>query len=663
VTTEESHRAPGPGHPDGSLIVNRYRLDDTVPLGADGTGQVWRATDTLMNRVVALKQIRLGGMDDHIAARVRQQTLYDGQVATRLQHPNIVTIFDVIADRDRLWLVLEYVPSFSADTLLAAQGPFPLHLAARVGAHIAEALATAHAQGVLHRDVTPGNILIDASWNAKLTDFGIAHAPIDLQRTTATPSIPAPTFMAPEIARGENGTTTTDVYGLGATIYTLIEGTPPFHQAGPANPMRLIHQIATGQAPPPANAGPLTAVLTSMINADPSRRPDAATARNMFLAAANEIATQPANATAAGPATQPPTDGVPPWAPMGPAPSRTPRGPGPTPGATPGTAERKRSILALTVVASLVLLVIVAVVAAVLLIPRNRHTEASAQPADKYLTNPVLADACTMAKDPNYALFGTVDYTVGAWFSSCDATVVLTGGGTADVNYRVVSPQTVPGPTAQHGDLTVISPASGDPTQCFRDVVLPSRNLIVVWTTVSNSTMSPCVLSGLGTDAVIQRLRSTGSVPTVPNLDAANSLRGQNTCELLTKADVGEVSGVDTSKVYPKYGNWICYWGVDLDTENSGGAPWVNVYFERENPMTTGPDGTPQTIAGRTVFLKTENNGNDCVAQILHRRGAGGKMNEESANVSVHAAVPPDQQCHLAADLAAKMIPHLPPTG
>jgi serine/threonine protein kinase len=684
VTTPEPEQASGAAHPAGSLIVNRYRLEDNVPLGTGGMGEVWRATDTLLNRVVALKQIRLTGIDGHTAAEVRQRTLHEGRVAARLVHPNIVTIFDVVTDGDPLWLALEYVPSQGAGTLLAAQGPFPLHLAAQVGAQMAEALATAHAQGVLHRDVTPSNILIDAGWNAKLTDFGISHASVDLQRTADTSSIGTPAFMAPEIARGENGSTATDVYGLGATIYALVEGTPPFHQDGSDNPMRLMHLIATGQVPAPVNAGPLTTVLTSMTNADPSKRPDAATARDMFVSAAHmigaqppapapEIATPPPTTPAPAPATQPPAGAVPPWAAAVPAPFQTsaaqtvptrtvPTHIVPTP-VTSSPGRQKRSFVIPAVVASVVLL-IAAVVATLLLIPGIRHSEAAPPTADKYLPNPALADACAMAKAPDYALFGTVDYIVGAWFGSCDATIVLTGGGTADINFRVVGPQTVPGPTEQHGDLTVISPGGTDLTQCYRDIVLPDRNIIVAWTTVTNSAISPCVLSGLGTDAVVQHLQSSGSVPTLPNLGDASSLRRQNACQILTKADIGEVPGVDTSQIYPKYGNWTCYWGADLAYQYAR-APWVYVSFNRENPLVAGQDGTPQNIAGRTVFVKSENGANgqtDCIAQIVHRRTtlpSGGTL-EESANVAVHAAVPPDQQCHLATDLAAKLIPRLP---
>ena len=283
-------------------------------------GEVWRAIDTALNRVVALKQIQLDGLDEHTVGVLTQRTLHEGQTIARLPHPNIVAVHDVVADGERLVLVLEYVESRGAAALLDSQGPFPLHLAAQVGAQMAEALATVHAQGVLHRDVTPGNVLIDTGWNAKLTDFGISHAAIDLQRTATAESIGTPAYMAPETARGETATPATDIYGLGATIWALVEGTAPYHESGSENPMRLMHRIATGHLDPPTDAGQLTEVLTKMTGGDPARRPDAARARDMFVSAARVIAAQnpapPAEEAVAPPAPEEPDSAWPSPAPV-----------------------------------------------------------------------------------------------------------------------------------------------------------------------------------------------------------------------------------------------------------------------------------------------------------------------------------------------------------
>ena len=145
-----------------------------------------------------------------------------------------------------------------------------------------------------------------------------------------------------------------------------------------------------------------------------------------------------------------------------------------------------------------------------------------------------------------------------------------------------------------------------------------------------------------------------------------NSLRRNKACELLTAAEVAEVPGLDTHKVYPKYADWRCNWGDNL-TYPINGASWVDLYFSSTQPMVAGTDGTAQTVAGRTVFVKTESGktGNDCEAQIVHiltPQPTGG-VAEESVTVAVRITVSPEQQCALATDLASKIIPRLPPTS
>ena len=649
--------------PKRPLVVGRYRLEDDSPIGRGATGEVWRATDTTLNRVVALKQIQLAGVAEHIVEGLKQRTLHEGQTIAALSHPNIVSVYDVVTDGDRIMLVLEYVSSRGADALLAAHGPFPLHLAAQIGAQMAEALAAVHAHGVLHRDITPGNVLIDDRWNATLTDFGISQVTIDLQRTTDVASIGTPAFMAPETARGEPATSATDIYGLGATIWALVEGVPPFHQPGPDNPMRLIRRIATGQLSPPVNAGPLTEVLTSTTSGDPTRRPDATRTRDMFVSAARVIAAQTTEGPTALPAL-PNVDRL--GSPQVDAPSQRPI-------STKPRGRRRSFALPVAIIASALLLIAIAV-GGFILVPGPKHPEAAPPPppaqSDKYLPNPALADTCAMAKLPDYTSFGKTTYTPDTLFGSCHANINLIGGGTANVNFHMFGPQQVDGPVEQHGDLKIISPPQfDDPTTCYRDLVLPDRNMLVASTIIANSTMNSCAFSSVGIDSAIQQLHTIGSISALPNLGAPNSLRRQDACQLLKAADNAEVPGLDFSKVYPQYANWTCYWGADLNSHTS--APWVSLGFAGMDPMVAGKDGTPQTIGGRTVFVETEpaadttdSTGDSCGAQIVHMvRAPTGETKPESANVWVHANVPPGQECKLATDLAAKLIPRLPPAG
>ena len=537
----------------------------------------------------------------------------------------------------------------AADTLLATQGPFPLHLAANIGIQLATALASAHAEGALHRDITPANVLIDANWNATLTNSGAAQ--------TSNPA-----YLTPETARGEDATQATDIYGLGATIWALVDGVPPFHQPGPTNPMQQMHRIATGQPSPPANAGPLTGALISMTAGDPAGRPNATQARDLFAAAAHAIATQP-TAAGTGAFTQP--GPINPAAPFGGGqPGVPPTWQASTLTAPGTTGKRRRSLTRPAVIISAIaLLLIVAIVATVLVVHGMRHAEAA---PDKYLPNPAAVDLCPLAKVPDYALFGTVTYTPGSWYGSCNVNINLTGGGTALVGFQMFSPQQLNGPVEQRGDLKIISPPSSDSTLCYRDVLLPDQNGLAVQTTITSSTTNPCVLSGVGVDAAVQHLHTVGAIPTDPNPSSPNSLRGQNTCQLLTAAEVGEVPGLDTSQVYPRYSNWDCDRGADLYNPTS--VPWVEVYVARFNPLVAGTNGTPQTIDGRTVFVRAEaatgSVGDDCVAQVVNSRTtqlSAGDPREDVASVSVHANVPPDQECQLATKLAAKLIPRLPP--
>ena len=469
----------------GPLIAGRYRLEDDAPIGSGGAGEVWPAIDTTLRRVVALKKIQLDGVSEGSAGEAAQRT----QTIASLSHPNIVTIHDVITDGDQRWLVLDYVPSRGADALLATQGPFPLHLAATIGSQLAEALTAAHAHGVVHRDVTPANVLIDTNWNAKLTNFDISRIAIDPQRTTNT--IGTPDFMAPETARGESASTATDVYGLGATVWALVEGVPPFHQPGPDNPMRLMHRIATSQPTYPVKAGPLTTALTNMTGSDPTRRPSAADARDMFAAAAQAIATGssaqpiPTNLTAPFGGGQP---GVPP-APASTAPGK-------------GGGRRKFAVI----ISAAALLLIAAIVGTVLVVKHVSHSATG----DKYLPDPETVDACALAKIPDYALFGTVAYRPDISFSACFVDVDLAGGGSAAIDMEMLSPQDIDGSLEQRGDLQIVTSPQVAANQCYREMVLPSRNYLMVWTTITGNQMDPCVLSGVGVDAVVEQLHTRG---------------------------------------------------------------------------------------------------------------------------------------------------------
>ncbi|HSK60487.1 MAG TPA: serine/threonine-protein kinase, partial [Actinomycetospora sp.] len=258
------------------VVAGRYRLEERI--GAGAMGVVWRGTDERLGRVVAVKQVFLhAGLDDREAEEVRQRTLREGRIAARLQHPHAISVFDASIEGDEPWLVMEYLPSRSLAGVLGEQGTIEPRTVARIGRQVADALDAAHQAGIVHRDVKPGNVLLGADGTVKITDFGISRATGDLTLTRTGMLAGTPAYLAPEVARGEDSTSASDVFSLGATLYAAVEGMPPF--GADDNALALLHAVAAGKVVPPSQAGPLTALLMRLLRDDPAERPTAAQAR------------------------------------------------------------------------------------------------------------------------------------------------------------------------------------------------------------------------------------------------------------------------------------------------------------------------------------------------------------------------------------------------
>jgi len=250
------------------LLANRYELLDRI--GSGGMGVVWSARDRLLNREVAVKNAG-GAFPDHTDRMERE-----AQVGARVSHPNVVTVYDLVDEPDGPWLVMQLVPSRSLAAVIAEEGPLTPRRAASVGRHVLAALSAVHAQGVLHCDVKPSNVLIDEDGTAYLTDFGIA---VDAgSRLTGEP-LGAPAYISPERARGLPVTATSDLWSLGATLYTAVEGRAPFDRA---NALATVAAIAAEEPPPARNAGPLGPVIAALLNPDPVLRPTPAEADLML---------------------------------------------------------------------------------------------------------------------------------------------------------------------------------------------------------------------------------------------------------------------------------------------------------------------------------------------------------------------------------------------
>jgi tRNA A-37 threonylcarbamoyl transferase component Bud32 len=266
----------------GRVVAGRYELLDPVGHGAMGT--VWRARDLLLDREVAVKEVRVPGPMTHQDRNIlRERSLREARVAARLSHPGVVTVHDVIEAGGTPWIIMELVPSRSLAQVLAQDGPLSPARAAVIGMTLLEALGSAHAAGVVHRDVKPGNILVTSEGRVVLTDFGIATLHGDPGLTQAGMVMGTPGFCAPERIRGVPASPASDLWSLGATLYAAVEGRAPFEGQGSA--MAVLANIVHGDPPPATSAGPLGPVIIALMRRDPATRPDAIAARRLLAAA------------------------------------------------------------------------------------------------------------------------------------------------------------------------------------------------------------------------------------------------------------------------------------------------------------------------------------------------------------------------------------------
>src|SRR5215469_4384458 len=276
------HAATGTGR----LIAGRYRLQD--PIGRGAMGIVWRGRDELLARDVAIKEVQITSHADPADAEaLYQRTLREARTAARLNHPSVVTVYDVVEENASPWIVMELVEARSLDRIIIEDGPLPPLQAAQIGASLVSALATAHAAGVLHRDVKPSNVLVTSDGRAVLTDFGIAMFAEDPAMTLAGMVVGTPGFTAPERIRGDVASAASDLWSVGATLYAAVEGRGPFDRVGGSSVISA--GVALEDAPTAPSAGPLGPVINALLSKDPGTRPDATTAGRL-LADAETVA-------------------------------------------------------------------------------------------------------------------------------------------------------------------------------------------------------------------------------------------------------------------------------------------------------------------------------------------------------------------------------------
>ncbi|MEY2568493.1 MAG: eukaryotic-like serine/threonine-protein kinase [Actinomycetota bacterium] len=274
------------------LVNGRYALRAVI--GRGGVGQVWEAEDTVLGRAAAIKEVALPDrLNDDEREAVRARVMREARAAARLNHPRVVTVYDVVEDDNRLWLVMELVNGETLAERVRRAGPLTPHEGAAVGLQVLDALEHAHRQGVVHRDVKPSNVLVLPDGSVKLSDFGIASLTDDPRITSTGMVLGSPSYMAPEQATdGESGPAT-DMWGLGATIYYAVEGVGPFDRG---EPLPTMHAVVHEDARPGVRTGALGEPIAALLAKDPAARPSATRTRTLLQAstAAPAVAVAPA---------------------------------------------------------------------------------------------------------------------------------------------------------------------------------------------------------------------------------------------------------------------------------------------------------------------------------------------------------------------------------
>ncbi|SDO63688.1 Serine/threonine protein kinase [Klenkia soli] len=279
----------------GRTVAGRYRI--TQEIGRGGMGVVWLAHDQVLDREVAVKEITFGPqVSPTERAILCERTLREARAAGRVDHPAVTRVHDVVEEDGKPWLVMEHVRSRTLLQLVQEHGPLRVDVVARLGLDLLDAVAAAHREGVVHRDVKPDNVLVDDAGRAHLTDFGIATTTGDSSLTATGTVLGSPSYMSPERATGQQPQPQDDLWSVGATLYTAVEGRPPFDRG---DPMATLLAVVSDHPAPMVHAGPLQPVLVAMLARDPQQRPTPGQARVAF----DGVLHSP---TAAAPAPAPP---------------------------------------------------------------------------------------------------------------------------------------------------------------------------------------------------------------------------------------------------------------------------------------------------------------------------------------------------------------------
>jgi eukaryotic-like serine/threonine-protein kinase len=234
-------------------------------------GVVWRAHDVVLGREVAVKEVAFpASIPDAERHSARARVTREARAAARLNHPGVVTLYDVVTHQGGVFIVMELVEAPTLAELVRVEGPLSPERVAEIGSQLASALESAHRSGIVHRDVKPDNVLVPQAGAAKLADFGVASLAGDPRLTTTGVVIGSPAYMAPEQAQGEPIGPPADFWALGATLYFAVEGQPPFDKG---SSMATLAAVVNEAPQPMRRAGPLAPLIAALLAKDPQARP------------------------------------------------------------------------------------------------------------------------------------------------------------------------------------------------------------------------------------------------------------------------------------------------------------------------------------------------------------------------------------------------------
>ena len=276
----------------GQHIDGRFELLE--PLGSGGMGTVWRALDLVLQREVALKEVRppdavMAPEDSPASRKLRERVVREARALARINHPAVVTIYHIIDEPPHPWLVMELVPGTNVEDRLS-EGPLDPQEAASIGRQVLGGLRAAHAVGIHHRDVKPANVLLRKDGSAVLTDFGIAALQGSTSLTATGELIGSPEYIAPERIRGTTEDPAADLWSLGMMLYIAVEGVSPLRRQ---TALATLAAVLDEPVPPPVRSGALGPVLSALLVRDPAARPDSAQLDAMLARVASGAAAAP----------------------------------------------------------------------------------------------------------------------------------------------------------------------------------------------------------------------------------------------------------------------------------------------------------------------------------------------------------------------------------